>query len=42
MNTIKSYINTAAQWVAANPTNVVYVALIVAGFTVVSGAGRRR
>lgn len=41
MDTVKSYIAQAAAWVAANPTQTVYAALVVAGLTLITG-GRRR
>jgi len=41
-DTLKSYIDKASAWVAANPADVVYAALIVVAFTLVSSGGRRR
>jgi hypothetical protein len=39
---LKGYLTTASAWVASNPTNVVYIAAIVAGFTLLTGGSRRR
>jgi hypothetical protein len=42
LDQIKSWANQASGWIAANPTDVVYAAAILAGFTLLSGFGGRR
>jgi hypothetical protein len=45
MDTLKSWLNTASAWIAANPTDTVYIAAALAGFTVltvITGGERRR
>lgn len=44
MDALKAYLAQASAWVAANPTDVVYAAAILAGFTLLTGftsRGRR-
>jgi hypothetical protein len=42
LDQLKSWTNQAAAWIAANPTDVVYAAVVLAGFTLLSGGRRRR
>ncbi len=37
MDQIKQYMQQASDWIAANPTDVIYAALIVAGLTFLTG-----
>ncbi len=37
MDTLKAWMQSASDWIAANPTDVVYAALIVAGLTLITG-----
>ncbi len=42
MDTLKTYVSQASAWVAANPTDTVYAALIIAGLALMSAAGGKR
>lgn len=44
MDALKGYLAQFEAWIAANPTDVVYAAAILAGFTLLTGlaGGRRR
>jgi hypothetical protein len=41
MNTIQNWLNSAAQWVANNSTDTVYIAAILAGVVVLTSGKRR-